>query len=383
MATHIQYPYAYDEENNLVHINSIEREHKNERTYHCPCCDHLMIPRIGEFNVPHFAHADNQKCGIESYIHIIAKRILVTRFNDRSRPFNVKFWTRHICKNKDSCKYYEQHYCEDSVMDEFDLHKSYDRPAREEIRMKNASDSVFQPDVILQSSSLKHNPIYLEVYHKHRISPKKRNSGQYIIEIRVKDWSELLDLDSVEIKQSDRIAFYNFKDRLLTPESFLERAEQLVKEYNFTNPDSVLPGCFRSREGQREFQDWWRIVLYPSGKTYFSGVYGEEMKKHRPSALADITYNRKRVPESFSLMWLLTERIPQERRNCFLCSHCVQNDMDVRWCELRKNGTTRKGTFKEDKGNWCSFFEWYRAGSKQPQHDLVEGVDYTIWVNPD
>ena len=382
MPAQIQYPYALDENNNLVHIECIEREHKKEHTYRCPCCGKPMIPRIGESNAPHFAHADNQKCGIESYIHVVAKRILATRFNDRSRPFNVSFWTHQVCMNKESCKFFDDQYCEDTEMKGYDLHKTYDLPAREEIRLKYVSGDQFQPDVILQSSLIKHSPIYLEVYHKHRISPKKRESGQHIIEIRVRDWSELEDLDMLELKQSDRVAFFNFKDIKVRPEAFRKRAEEFAKGADLTNLDYALPVCLRSRKGQREFQDWWRIVLYPSGKTFSSGIYGEEMNRHRTSALADITYNRKRIPESFNLMRILAKRIPQERRNCFMCCHCAQNDMDVQWCELVKNGTTRKGTFKEEKGCKCSFFEWYRMDGEQPQHDLVEGVDYTIWVNP-
>lgn len=382
MASRIQYPFAFDENDNLVHIDSVQREHRHERTYHCPGCGDRMIPRIGKSNAHHFAHAENNSCDVESAIHIFAKRILATRFNDRSRPFNVKFWTRHICRSKEGCRYYDQNYCEDYQMDEFELHKTYDKPAREEVRLKTVSDEVFQPDVILESSSPKHAPIFLEVYHKHKSSPKKLESGQHIIEIRVKDWSELIDLETIEIVQSERIRFYGFKDRFLLPERFKLRGEKIAKEFGMNDPDSFIPGCFRSREGQRGYQDWWRVVLFPSGKTYYSGIYEDEIQKHRPSAVADVTFNRKKVPESFSFMPLLVERIPRGLRNCFMCCHCSQNDSDVRWCELVKNGSTRKRTFDKDKGSKCSFFEWFRSPLEQPKVDLVENVDYTIWINP-
>ena len=54
------------------------------------------------------------------------------------------------------------------------------------------------------------------------------------------------------------------------------------------NPDKVLPGCFRSRRGRRGYQDLWRIVLLPSGNTHSSGIYEDEIEKHRSSALGDI-----------------------------------------------------------------------------------------------
>lgn len=382
MASRIQYPFAFDENDNLVYIDSVQREHRHEHTYHCPVCGDRMIPRIGKSNAHHFAHAENHNCDVESAIHIFAKRILAARFNDRSRAFNVKFWTRHICRSNEGCRYYDQNYCEDYQMDEFDLHRTYDRPAREEVRLKTASDEIFQPDVVLESSSPKHAPIFLEVYHKHKSSPKKLESGQHIIEIRVKDWSELIDLETVEIEQSERIKFHNFKDWLLPSKEFRKKGEQLAKEFGMKNPDKVLPGCFRSREGRRGYQDWWRIVLFPSGKTHSCGIYEDEIQKHRSSAIANITFNRKRVPESFSLIPLLVERIPKDHRNCFMCCHCLQNDFNVRWCELVKNGSTSKGTFDKDKGSKCSFFACFRTSQEQPKVDFVEKVDYTIWINP-
>ena len=240
-----------------------------------------MAPLLGEHNAKHFYHSENQSCGVESYIHSVAKRILAERFNDRSRPFNITFWTQQVCKDKDNCKFFDSQYCEDTEMKEYDLHKTYDLPAREEIRLTYISGDQFQPDVFLTSSSIKHSPIYLEVYHKHKSSPKKLESGQHIIEIRVRDWSELEDLDTLELKQSDRVAFFNFKDIKVKPEAFRKRAEEFAKGADLTNLDYALPVCLRSREGQRELQDWWRIVLYPSGKIFYSGVYGEVFRTRR------------------------------------------------------------------------------------------------------
>ena len=135
----IQYPYAVDEQNNLIYIEDIHRENRHDHSYRCPNCGHSMLPRLGDHNAHCFAHSENQKCGVESYIHVVAKRILTNRFNDRSRPFIVKFRTQCICKDNEICKGFTPSFCEKGLVDKFDLHQFYDLPAQEEVRIKDSS----------------------------------------------------------------------------------------------------------------------------------------------------------------------------------------------------------------------------------------------------
>ena len=59
MAAPIQYPYAFDEDNNLVFIGDVVKEHRYDHVYHCPNCGGEMLPRLGEHNEHCFAHAGN------------------------------------------------------------------------------------------------------------------------------------------------------------------------------------------------------------------------------------------------------------------------------------------------------------------------------------
>lgn len=380
----IQYPYALDENENLVYIQDVLKETRHEHQYHCPECGKTMLPRLGEHNAKHFYHSENQKCGVESYIHSVAKRILAARFNDRTRPFMVSFRVHSVCCKKESCAFYQKQFCEDDIMRSFDLHKEYDLPAREEVRLKYNSAIEFQPDVVLQSSSSKHQPFYLEVWYKHKSSPEKIQSNNLIIEIRVRDISDLKDLDTFEIKESERVFFYNFKEVKVNPEAYRKRAEEELR-MGLANIDYALPICLRSRDGQREIQNLQRIILYKSGKTFYQGIFEDERDKHRPSALADITYYRDRIEKPFLILKQVLERIPKSSRACLMCKHCASDiDETNRWCGLVKNGSIRKGTFKPEKASWCSFFEYWTSVYEQDssQRDLVEGVDYTIWINP-
>ena len=371
----IQYPYAFDEDNNLVYIEDIDKDHRHDHTYHCPDCGHPMLPRLGEKNAKHFYHSDNHSCNKESYIHSVAKRILANRFNDRTQPFKIKLWNSFFCKEQDSCKWFDQQFCEYCRMDEYNLHEKYDLPAREEVWLKNGPQEVFRPDVVLESSSSKHKPIYLEVYHKHKCSDKKLQSGNHIIEIRVKDFTELVSLQTLALEQSERVNFQNFKDIKMGPVWFQKNAKGIARD-NDLPLDSVLPVCFRSREGQREFQDLWRVILYSSGKTYSSGVFEDELDKHKPFAIADITFDKTKMPNTFHPITFLISHLPKHLLRCQLCCHYVKNmDETNYWCELRKNGSLRNGTFDAEKGRNCSSFEWNMVSYP------VDPQLYSIWIN--
>ncbi len=378
----IQYPYAVDEQNNLIYIEDVHRENRHDHSYRCPNCGHSMLPRLGDHNAHCFAHSENQTCGVESYIHKMAKLILTKRFNDRSRPFTVRFQAKRICKEKEVCKDYKQYFCENILMDEFDLHQFYDLPAIEEVRIKDSSGEVFQPDVIIRSSNGNRAPIYLEVYHKHRISSQKQESGNCIIEIRVNDWYELLNLDQLCLEESERISFYNFKERRMKREEFRRMSDEIALLNEDIDIDSLLPLCYRSKNSKREFLPNIRLIMYQSGKRFSCGIFEDEMDKHKKSAIADITYNCQRLPDTFDPLSVLVERVPKARR-CTMCCHCRQNEFETNmWCELVKNGSLRKNTFDNQKGIVCSSFERWTPIDNQSDFSLKEGIDYGIWINP-
>ena len=104
MTKQVQYPYAYDENNNLVFVEDIEREHRHDHLYHCPGCGQSMLPRLGGINAKHFYHSEGQACGIESYIHATAKVIIANRFNAKEKPFKIGLTSGATCRLANVCK---------------------------------------------------------------------------------------------------------------------------------------------------------------------------------------------------------------------------------------------------------------------------------------
>ena len=377
----LQYPYAIDESNNLIHIASISEDSRKNSAYRCPNCGGAMQACMGIHNAHYFRHYKDHKCGIESYIHKVAKTILINRFNAPHSTFLVGFSPNRQCKAYGQCEHGDYNCRLTPEYREYDLKTLYDLPAKDEVNYSD-ENGTFRPDIILTSSKSNRKPIFIEVYHKHKSSETKIDSGNYIIEIKVKTLEDLRLLETGILQESDAIRFLNFKNIKVSPDEIVKDIVEVSQENGLRFSERILPYCRKSVKAKREESNIRRLTLYKSGKTFKSGILDNEVNEHNANALMDITYNIQSVPYDFDPHMLLA-KLHIEARNCHLCNHCVRTE-DVTWCNIVKNGSTRKGTFKIEKGQQCSFFEWqewlnylYESYGK----NLIEGKDFKIWVN--
>ena len=387
MATQIQYPYALDEDNTLVFIDDVVKENRYDHYYHCPNCGGEMLPRLGEHNRHCFAHAGNQKCSGESYLHKAAKLLLASRFNERSKPFKIGLTSERPCVKIGECKEesYNCHLLPEYK--EFDLMESYDLPAEVEVDiLEPDGETHFTPDAMLRSSNPRRANIFIEVYYKHKVTKDKIASGHQIIEIRVRELADLKALEETEcFKESKDIIFYNFKPRKATPEQIETALRQCAEENDFVDLDSFLPPCKQSREAKRCHSSLRRLTLFKSGKTSNEGIFEDEKGTHRSSALMDIIYEADADVGPHVPLGVLAN-YDSRARVCELCEHCVKNGFidTVTWCELVKNGSSRKGTFNPLKGANCHFFSWMKIPNLPDSIEsfMSDKEKYLVWINP-
>lgn len=296
MSRTIQYPFACDEQGALVSVHDIQREHRYEHMYTCPECGKTLRPRLGEKNAKHFYHSDGQACGIESYLHRIAKLIFAARINSTNTPFKVSFQRRVICEDHKICPAYKQHLCSYIEPCAIDLAAEYDLPAEIEPKIEGLED-IYRPDVCIKSSNPEFKDIFLEVWYKHKSSEKKIHSGHRIIEFHIKSEDQLLDLlFRNEFKESADIIFYNF-ERTVTCEYLKE-------------------------------EGWHQNPRCP----------GSSLTSH--------------------LLQDTVEAIPSLPRLCCNCvNHRCWYD-GAEWCSLDLDISSRKGTYDESKAEWCERFRF-------------------------
>ena len=380
----VKYPYAIDEKDRLVFINDVVRETRSEHQFRCPHCGEKMTPRQGNHNEWHFAHGENHKCGIESYIHKTAKHIIAERFNNHQCPFIIGLYLKRRCVYFDECNENKVPLCDDwRYYKQFDLTIYYDAIAEEEVDICEPDGIThFRPDVLLKSKNKKRQDIFIEVYYKSKAKEKKVCSGHRIIEIRIRDIEALKSLRKRELfEESDDVSFYNFDAPLATPDQIEKGLKESWGRW-ICNRD--LPSCKQSISYKRKHSHLMRYVLMSDGREFVNGVFENELNSHYPTALIDITYDEDKLKGIPPFEYIIAMRI-QSKRTCYMCEYCCATEY-VTWCKALKNGSTRKSGFNPKKGITCDCFEWKSwavFSVKEFENKNKEGVVFSVWTNPE
>ena len=318
MKGEIKYPFAFDESNTLVSVNDVDIEHRHDHFYVCPQCGQSMLPRLGAKRTKHFYHSDNQSCGVESYIHKIAKLILEQRFNKREIPFLVKYSGTICCERELTCRHFRQTTCSSQEAKEIDLLKEYDLPAEVEPIVPGIKDT-FKPDVCLRSSNPLNKQIFIEVWYKHKSSEKKIQSGFPIIEFHILTEADLLALATQQsFSEGEDIHFYNFKQ--IVP-------QQVLKE-------RFAPCVFLNVEDRS------------------SNTWQEQPNEHTAGKCSTDSANSKSDEEEE----------PSRPKFCHECQYYGTWYDKAEFCRKDLDISSRKGTFNDSLAEDCEMYHFdYRT----------------------
>lgn len=91
----VQLWFAKDEEGNIVTINEVDKDTRNQRKYYCPICGTEVKSRLGEVNAWCFAH-EKGNCSSESMFHFWYKNKLIEK-GDKFR-IESDIEREYICK---------------------------------------------------------------------------------------------------------------------------------------------------------------------------------------------------------------------------------------------------------------------------------------------
>lgn len=293
----VQYPYADVGETKLLHISGVTKENRRQYSYICPCCQKRLRPRLGDKNRHCFYHDKGSRCAMDKYIHDTAERLLKEKF-DSDDPFEVVMYVTKTCEQHEGCLFAKDHgqdFCTKTESIKYDLKQHYQKCLVE----TKCGD--FIPDLMLIDETGKRNPIFIEIWHKHKSNEAKLNSNIKIIEIRLKKVDELQPLVENPITESDTVRFFNFKLIKVKPEEMTD-----VKLYKF--------------------------VLYPSLKSYCSADPTMSCSNYRShhyknslvevTALANGYFDRNNF---WQYCLFISRQKGADVKDCYLCKHCRHN----------------------------------------------------------
>lgn len=227
-----KYAYAYDEERKLVHISALTKDSRDGHIYKCLSCGSVMIPRLGDINIHHFAHKVDVECNNETYLHILSKEILRKRFYS-SDSFEISLYQTAKCDLYERCPIQKaDEECIREVLEPYDLKKYYCNCLLEDwdpITKK-------RPDLKLVSNNPQREPIWIEIYVTNPCSDDKIQKNRRIIEIKIETEEQAKSLMTAKIKETphnyNEVSWDSWNEDSLTINFYnFERNKDLIKPF--------------------------------------------------------------------------------------------------------------------------------------------------------
>lgn len=316
MSKTIKYSYCVNEKNELVHISDITNVTKHGSQLYCLQCGHVMIPKLGEKRVRHFAHKQSYACDGESYLHKLAKRKIREKFMS-SETFPIVFNRQTYCSEKDNCRFFSSEECgQESVRVKSDLKQwegkvVYDT-CEEEIKIGE-----FRPDLLLTCSTMpKRVPVFIEIFKTHQSEEPKITSGNKIIEtFKIESEADIKNIIKNGFVEQINCVTYNFEPKIqakrltsLAPvKRFVLKSNGIARIYNYMDVRCDQLNCRFDPDSEIELN----IIDY-------SRYTDENRDDNKLEEAYDImTYFRK------GLMYLKHKGM--DIRNCILCRFYCYN----------------------------------------------------------
>lgn len=207
-----EFLFAFDENQNLVDVNDLEREQRRKTIYTCIGCNTELIPALGKIKKKHFRHK-HIACSGETYLHKLAKEIFYQTYKsclENNVPFEIEIEQVYRC-TKRSCK------ITDYIA--YNLTEYYDG-----IKVEH-KDGNFIPDLLLihKDKNKSNEKIYIEIKVTHGVSQEKLNSKNKIIEIPISSEDDIQKMKVTKLSELNNnlnIKFFNFKREIKGIEKF-------------------------------------------------------------------------------------------------------------------------------------------------------------------
>lgn len=340
----IKYHYALNDNGGIVDITDVDKENRKAQRFFCINCGAEMIPRLGEFKARHFAHkAEIPNCNSETYLHKLAKLRLIDKLYS-SKPFDIAYWQEVKCSDKSSCPFFKEEECKEKKLKSFDLKKYYDT-CQEEQR----ADSFIADLKISSSRNPDLPPVTIEIYVSHKCSLPKKESGLRIIEVRIKEESDIQYLMSNPITE-DQDCRHS-----------LEPRNAKCRFYGF-NKEAKSPEPL-------DVQSIPRFYLFRSGSAFVSNMDERHScqdcsKKDNPKAILELNVDSFYLdhPSPYEIGYVTALNLGYDVKTCQLC-------------KFRKNGfDSPYGT----SANFCCLYKKYGTPQYPDSKDAMSCQYYRI-----
>lgn len=316
----IKYHFALNE-GQIIDIANVAESDRQSKFY-CLSCGDEMIPRLGAKKAHHFAHKNTiPDCNPETYLHKLAKCKIKEKF-DSKEPFEIRLYQTAVCSDKNSCPFYMEEECKLEEYKSYDLHDAYDTCTEEQ------TFGNYRADLLLTSSKKPNTPpVFIEILVTHKCEEEKIKSDYKIIEIKLKNDEDIVNLLQSPITESNKYS--------------LDRKVNKCTFYNFKRTASDIKLNVRKIS---------KFYLFKSGSAHVSNIHDEypscreAMKKDNPKAILELVIDVSYfgTPNLYDLGYAKAIELGLDVKNCLLCKYCQESFDGYNVCCLYKKFCTKQ-----------------------------------------
>ena len=345
----IKYQYAKDNNGNLIDINHLNKENRDNVKFFCIGCGNELIARLGKIKIHHFSHKKEVNCSGETYLHLLGKQLFYDNYVEclkNNIPFIIEFNQKRVCNH------YEQDLgvkCKlEKTVTKFDLTQYFDKILIEK------REGSFIADIMLTSKSGK-DKIFVEIAVTHLSTEQKLNSKYRIIEINVDSEEDFEPIKSKFLSiNNSKIKFKNFKTKQINCNGNCENTYNLLtldKEGRCLLQQLNLKQIKRLLVTDNEKIEKYEISEYDNCESYYNSITFK-------NAVATFAKENLKI------------------RNCFICRYHANNE--TRWFEEGINGVPIFCKFLKIKcnSNKAVTCEYFRLEKNYVEEILQELHEY-------
>lgn len=363
MKQNIKYSYCVDDDNNLIHINSISNATRHSRKWFCLQCGQEMVANLGNKKSWYFSHKADTACDGESYLHKLAKRRIKEKF-DNSNSFPIEFVREVPCHEAEHCLFVDEFHCHSGkhITIKRDL-KSWDNNSIYDTCSPEVVIDEFRPDLLL-TNSLKPNrePVFIEIYKTHKSEEEKIKSNHRVIETKkIKSEEDINDIIKYGFIEGQNCEMYNFKLKPSYP------------YYIGSNPPVD------------------RFIIYKSGLTYIISAMDYELncedlnRRHDSRSVAELNIGinnylsiilegSTKYLNSIELGLLYLVSKGWKIKNCNLCKYYKFNYFS-NYCTLYKVNNIGRKYLKPNEATNCNRYELNQELRNIPLSELEKFIE--------
>lgn len=342
----VKYRYCKDRndgEGEIVCIDDVTVENRYSRKYYCLSCGNEMMAYLRGNKTRHFHHKADCECNFETYLHILAKRLIKNKLLS-SDTFPIVFKRVVKCSERDNCPFYNEEECCEEREVKSDL-RTWNGKVVYDVCDVEKPYGGFKPDLLLSCSSKPNRDrLFIEIFKSHASEMNKLLSGYKIIETtQIKSEIEIEDIIKRGFVEGDNCETVGFNPLLPT----------IRKE------DVPINRLALFKNGAIKIHKAIDYEIYCDQlhqKVYPNSILELNMKDVGIDIWGDCALNQ--TLDAYQLALVYLRKRGGALRNCILCKHRVFNEpYDQYLCKLYKVLKLESRSPNQTTANKCPRYE--------------------------